>query len=90
MYLRAKPKGASQEGRLLKWKEYFKNLLGNPAKITDKPTEKIIYSQLDNKLGQFTEEKLFVVLKKIKSRKAAGLDDIPPEVWKTKFVDILP
>ena len=50
---------------------------------------KIIDNQLDIKLGQFTQE-LDVVLTKIKNRKAAGLDEIPPGVWKTrKFDDIL-
>ena len=38
--LRIKLKVASQEERLQKWKEHFKNLLGNPPEITDKPTEK--------------------------------------------------
>ena len=38
----------------------------------------------------FTHEELDSVLRKIKNRKAAGLDEIPPEVWKTrKFDDIL-
>ena len=33
---------------------------------------------------------LEVVLKKVKGRKAAGLDEVPPEVWKSrKFDDIL-
>ena len=41
-------------------------------------------------LGPFTQEELDSVLKKIKNRKAAGLDKIPPEVWKTRqFDDIL-
>ena len=36
------------------------------------------------------EEELDVVLKKIKSRKAAGFEEIPSKVWKTrKFDDIL-
>ena len=39
------------------------------------------------KLEQFTQEE---VLTKINNRKAAGLDEIPPVVWKTrKFDDIL-
>ena len=47
-------------------------------------------SNLDIKLGPFTKEELDSVLRKIKNRKAAGLDEIPPEVWKTrKFKDIL-
>ena len=46
--------------------------------------------QLDIKLGPFTQEELDSVLRKIKNKKAAGLDEIPPEVWKTRqFDDIL-
>ena len=42
------------------------------------------------KLGPFTQEEPDSVLRKIKNRKAAGIDEIPPEVWKTRqFVDIL-
>ena len=52
----------------------------------DEPITKII----DIKLGQFTQEELDVVLIKINNRKAASLDEIPPEVWKTrKFNDIV-
>ena len=54
------------------------------------PISRIISKQLDIKLGPFTLEELDSVLKKIKNRKAAGLDEIPPEVWKTRqFDDIL-
>ena len=50
----------------------------------------IISKQLDIKLGPFTTEELDTVLRKIKNREAAGLDEIPPEVWKTRqFDDIL-
>ena len=45
---------------------------------------KIIDNQLNTKLGQFTQEELDIVLTKIKNRKAASLDEIPTEVWKTK------
>ena len=48
---------------------------------------KIISNQLDTKQGQFTEEELNLVLRKIKNRNAAGLDEIPPEVWKTRKLD---
>ena len=45
---------------------------------------------MDIKLGPFTQEELDSVPRKIKNRKAAGLDEIPPEVWKTRqFDDIL-
>ena len=51
---------------------------------------KIINNQLDIKLEHFMQEELNVVLIKIKNRKAAGLDEIPPEVWKTRKFDDLP
>ena len=51
---------------------------------------RIICKQLDIKLGPFTQEELDSVLRKILNGKAAGLDEIPPEVWKTRqFYDIL-
>ena len=51
---------------------------------------KIISNQLDIKLEQFIQEELDSVLRKIKNRKAARLDEIPPEVWKTgEFDEIL-
>ena len=50
----------------------------------------IINNQLEIKFGQFIQDKLDVVLTNIKNRKAAGLDEIPPEVLKTrKFDDLL-
>ena len=72
------------------WKQHFENLLGNPPEVIHKPITRIISKQLDIKLGPFTQEELDSVLRKIKNRKAAGLDEIPPEVRKTrKFDDIL-
>ena len=43
--------------------------------------------ELDIKLDPFTQEELDSVLRNIKNRKAAGLDEIPPEVWKTRELD---
>ena len=74
---REKLKAACQEERPQKWKEHFKNLLGNPSKITGKPIQKIINGQRDIWLWQSTKEELDIVLKKIKIRKAAGLNKIP-------------
>ena len=87
---KAKLKATSQEERIQLWKQHFGNLLGNPQKVTHEPITRIISKQLDIKLGQFTQEELDSVLRKIKNRKAAGLDEIPPEVRKTReFDDIL-
>ena len=74
---RVKLKAASQEDWIQMWKEHFKNLLGNSSKVTDKPTTKIINSQQEIKLGQFTYEELNVVLTKIKSRKLLALVKYP-------------
>ena len=87
---KAKLKAANQQERIKLWKQHFEKLLGNPPKITHEPITRIISKQLDIKLGPFTQEELDLVLRKIKNRKAAGLDEIPPEVWKTRqFDDIL-
>ena len=63
-------------------------MLGKPPSVSDKPIETIINYTLNIKLGHFTTTELEAV--KVKGRKAAGLDDIPPEVWKSgEFNDIL-
>ena len=86
---KAKLKATSQQDRIHQWK-HFKNLLGNSPEVTHEPITRIISKQLDIRLGPFTQEELDSVPRKIKNRKAAGLDEIPPEVWKTrKFDDIL-
>ena len=83
--VKAKLKATSQQERIQLWK-HFENLLGNPPKVTHEPITRIISKQLDIKLGQFTQE-LNSVLRKIKNKKTAGLDEIPPEVWKTRQFD---
>ena len=70
---KAKLKAPSQEERILLRKQHLENLLGKP-KVTHEPITKIISKQLDIKLGQFTQEELDSVLRKIKNRKAGGLD----------------
>ena len=59
-------------------------MLGKSPKVMDESITKMIDNQLDIKLGQFMQEKYDVVLTIIKNRKAASLDEIPPEVWKTR------
>ena len=87
---KAKLKAASQQERIKLWKQHFENLLGNTPEVTHEPITTIISKQLDIKLGPFMQEELDSVLKNLKNRKAAGLDEIPPEVWKTRqFDDIL-
>ena len=84
---KAKLKAANQQERIKLWKQHFENLQGNPPKITHEPINRIISKQLDIKLGPFSKDELDSVLRKNKNRKAAGLDEIPPEVWKTRQFD---
>ena len=87
---RVKLKAASQEERIHLWKQHFENLIGKPPKVKDEPIAKMFNDQLDIRLGQFTQEELNLVLRKIKNRKVAGLDEIPLEVGKIrKFDDVL-
>ena len=87
---KAKIKATNQQEQIQLWKQHFKNLFGNPPKVTHEPITNIISKQLDIKLGPFKQEELDSELRKIKNRKAAMLDEIPPELWKTRqFDDIL-
>ena len=86
---KAKLKTKNKQKRIKLWKQRFQNLVGNPPKVTHESITITISKQLDIKLGSFTLD-LDSVLRKIKNRKLAGLDEITPEVWKTiKFDDIL-
>ena len=87
---KTKLKATSQQEWIHLWKQHFEHLLGNPPKVTHEPITRIISKHVDIKLGSFTQEEVHSVQWKIKNRKAAGLDEIPPEVWKIKeFDDIL-
>ena len=87
---RKKKQQKNQQERIKLWKRHFENLRGNPPKVTHKQIIRIISKQLDIKLGSFTQEELDSVFRKTKNRKAEGIDEIPPDVWKTReFDDIL-
>ena len=77
---KAKLKATSQEKRTHLWKRHIENLRGKLPKVRNKPIRKIICKHLDIKLGQFMQEGLDSGLRKIKNKKAARLDEIPPEV----------
>ena len=81
---KAKLKATNQQERIKLWKQHLENLLGNPPKVAHEPITRIISKQLDIKLGPFTLEKLDSVFRRIKNRKVTGLDEITPEVWKTR------
>ena len=84
---KAKLKATNQQERIKLLKQHFENLLGNPPKVTHEPITRIVSKQLNIKLGPFILEELDSVLRKIKNRKTTRLDEIPPEVWKTRRFD---
>ena len=67
--VKAKLKATSQEERI----QHFENLLGNPLKVMHESIMRIISKQLDIKLGQFMQEELNSVLRKMKIGKQQGL-----------------
>ena len=85
-----RPKASNQGERLKKWMNHFQNRLGKSPIVSDSTIEKVVKHDLKIKTGPLIEPQLDLVLKKLQSKKAAGLDGIPPEVWKTgKFNDLL-
>ena len=75
--VKAKLKAVNQQERIKLWKQHFKNLLGNPPKVTHEPITRIITKQLDIKLGPFTQEELDSVLRKLKIGKLQGWTRFP-------------
>ena len=75
--------GNSPEERVTTWFTHFKNLLGSTPDVED-PDEVIptIFDDLDIKDDLFTLDEYRKVKSSLKIGKAAGPDNIPPEVFK--------
>ena len=76
--------GVSPEERVTTWFTHFKNLLGSPPEVDD-PDEEIpnIFEDLDINDEPFTLDEFRKVKSSIKIGKAAGPDEIPPDVYKS-------
>ena len=76
--------GTSPEERVSTWFTHFKKLLGEPPVVED-PDEEIptLYRNLDIKDDIFTIDEFRKVKSSLKLGKAAGPDEIPPEVYKS-------
>ena len=80
--------GGSAEGRLRRWKEHFKKLLGQPPAVPDHDLEiPTIHPPQDISVELFTLEELGVAKKNIQEGKAYGDDGIAPEVLKRVDID---
>lgn len=93
---RSKPttriKGGSSAKRMSSWHDHFKNLLGKPLEAPENnslPMEKVS-DILDICTTNFTINELKIAIKKLKSSKAFGPDNIPAIIWKDEiFHDLL-
>ena len=80
-------KGGSSVKRMSSWLNHFKNLLGKPPKTPENialPMEKIC-DTLDINTGEFSTSELKSAIKKLKSSKAFGPDNIPAIIWKDEI-----
>ena len=77
-------KGGSIKNSMSNWSNHFKNLLGKEPKLPDNITlPKVKISDVLNiNTNVFTISELKVVLKRLKSSKAFGPDNIPAIIWK--------
>ena len=75
--------GTSPEERVATWFTHFKNLLGKPPVVAD-PDEDIPIIHDHNEINDdpFTMDEFIKVKSSLKTGKAAGPDEIPPEVYK--------
>ena len=80
---KGKIKANSNEDRVTKWFEYFKQLLGNEPVVTDEDEEiAMVINKLEIDEGPFTIGELEKAKKRLKAGKAAGPDGISSEVIK--------
>ena len=77
-----KIKSDSPEESVLLWKTHFQNLLGQPPDIIDEPTVQIVNQELHINTNNFSIVELNTCIKSLSNNKAAGLEEVPAEVWK--------
>ena len=62
----------------------------SPCNQYNLPIQRIVEAELPIKKGPFTDNELEEALRKLNNNKTAGLDEVSPEVWKTRcFNDII-
>ncbi|KAK3515337.1 hypothetical protein QTP70_017194, partial [Hemibagrus guttatus] len=69
----------SEESVQRRWKEYFEELM-NEENEREKKVERV--NSVQQKVDKIRKDEVRKALKRMKSEKAVGTDDIPVEVWK--------
>ena len=79
---KGKIKANTNEERIEKWYQYFKQLLGNEPTISNDEEVSIILNNLEIDDGPFTYNEIWKVKRNLKTGKAAGPDGITADVIK--------
>ncbi|GFO14619.1 endonuclease-reverse transcriptase [Plakobranchus ocellatus] len=68
---------------LTRWSEHFQNLFSANRTVQDTAMDRIPQLPLRDELDEIPSlEETIEAISQLKSRKAAGVDSIPPEIWK--------
>jgi hypothetical protein len=74
---------ASPQEQLNRWHEYFRNSLAAPLLQKNANTTELPVDTLKISLDAPTVKEIKIVIKHLKSNKAGGPDNLPPEIFKT-------
>ena len=82
-------KASNPSERIALWKDHFSSLLGatTPISSSSSDIQTIVHDELPINTDNFTSDELATCIKDLKNNKAAGLDGIPAEVWKSRILD---
>ena len=81
-------KGKSKEERVNNWYKHFSQLLGKEPVIEDEDEDILpVFNNLKYKIGPFDIDEYQLAKKRLREGKAAGPDEIPPEVLKRCNID---
>jgi hypothetical protein len=74
---------ATPQNQLTRWQEYFKNNLAAPLQQMSITTTQRTPDTTKIPSGVPTGNEIITAIKNLKSNKASGLDNLPPEIFKT-------
>ena len=78
---------SSIDDQLRRWKEYFQEVLNRPTPLN--PPDLTTGETLDINMEEISKEEIWKAINQMKTGKAAGIDNIPPEVLKEGGAEIV-